>query len=127
MSGAVLLLAGAGGAAAVGGSGPGPLAWSDIYGVDSAFTEALAITGVTGAFALSARQSGGGGLYYSLNGGTVAYAAPFTVRAGDRLAWGVVLTSPAGRSGAITVMAAGSGATLAVINYRVAASGGLLA
>ena len=122
MTGAMMALAGVGGGS--GGAGvttPGALAWTPIYDTDSGSTNTQAFTGLTAPIAVSAAISGGGTLYYNLNGAYGAYAGPFAVVAGDALSW----TLDAGRLsrvGVLTVTNVTTGAVLATIPYSVATS-----
>lgn len=121
MSGVAMVVAGVGGGPGGGLTTPGALAWTTIYDTDSGSTNTQAFTGLTAPIAVSATVSGGGSLYYNLNGGYRAYAGAFAVNGGDTLSW----TLAAGhlpRTGVLTVTNVTAGAGLATIPYFVDSS-----
>ena len=113
MSGAVLCLAGAG-AAAGGGSGtPGAVLWSNIYAASGGSTNLETLSGITGSLSITATNSGGSTLYYTLNGVNKAYAGAFAWPNGQALGWYVI------GPGSGTVAVSYSGTALASFTYTI--------
>ncbi len=130
MTGAVLATLGAGAAGRGGGTGGGgtlgALAWYNIYDDWVGSNTALTIAGITSFHTLTMTKTGGGGIYYNLNGVIHAYTGGFNVNAGDTLGWQVTNSVRNTRvSGTITVNDASNGAALVdTFNYTVTASTG---
>jgi hypothetical protein len=121
MTGAVMALA-AGGASGAGGvTTPGALAWSAIYDTDSGTSNTQAFTLLTSPISVTASLSGGGTLYYNLNGSYQAYTGAFIVHAGDTLSW-TISVGHLPKSGNLTVTNATTSTTLATIAYFVDSS-----
>ena len=121
MTGAVMALA-AGGASGAGGvTTPGALAWGAIYDTDSGTSNTQAFTLLTSPISVSASLSGGGTLYYNLNGSYQAYTGAFTVHAGDTLSWTITVGHVA-KTGNLTVTNVTTTTTLATIAYFVDSS-----
>jgi hypothetical protein len=122
MTGVAMALAGSGGAAGAGGVvNPGALAWSGIYDTDSGTSNTQAFTAITSPISVSAALSGGGVLYYNLNGGYAAYTGAFAVHAGDTLSW-TINVGHLGHSGNLTVTNVTTATVLATIPYSVQSS-----
>ena len=127
MAGALMALAGAGGAS--GGTGvvitPTPV-WRAIYDSDAGSTNSPAILGITTAISISLARTGLGVLYYNLNNGFAAYSGAFTVRAGDTLAFTIIASGSVTVTGNITVTnVSNASATVATIPYTVTSTGHL--
>ncbi len=113
MTGAIAALASAG--AAGGGSGtPGAVSWSNIYAVSGGSTNFQTLSGITGAITVSASQSGGSMLGYTLNGVNYTYSGAFSWPEGQALGW--YLIGPG--AGTITTTYNG-GTALASFTYSI--------
>jgi len=105
-----------------GGIVPGALSWSNIYGRVAGDTNLQTISGITVPISIGAGHTGAGGLGYIKNGVASAYAGPFTVSAGDTLAWSILGDGDDTVSGTVTVKNNSDGsATLASFTYLVSA------
>lgn len=125
MSGAMAAMAGYGATGASGtgvGDVPNALGWYDMYGVGSASTQELTVTGISVGISISAAQAGTGHLSYILNGVVVSYTGQFLVQPNDSLGW-IVTTGTVARSGTITVAnVTAGGTTLKTIAYTLSGS-----
>ena len=125
MNGTLMALAGA--ASAGGGTGvvitPTP-SWVAIYDTDTGSTNTPAILGITTAISISLAKSGGGTLFYNLNGGFNLYTGAFTVHAGDTLGFIIDNSMSGTKTGTITVTNVSNGSvTVATFAYTVFSSG----
>ncbi len=113
MTGAVL--ASLGGGAGSGGSGaPGAVSWSNVYATSGGATNFETLSGITGAITVSATNSGGSSLGYTLNGVNFTYAGPFAWPEGQTLGWYLI------GAGAGTVSVTYDGGTaLASFTYSI--------
>lgn len=97
---------------------PNAVAWGPMYGTDIAASNTQAFAGFTGPISVTGTLSGGGTLFYTLNGSFAVYSGPFSARAGDILNWAVAVGHVA-KAGNLTVLDATHSTTLATIAYSV--------
>jgi len=100
MAGALMALAAGGTGGGGGGDGdvPSPTpSWNDVYATNSGATNYQTISGITVPLTITATDTGGSLLYYSLNGQYNVYTGGFTVHAGDVLNW-IPQNTPAERA-----------------------------
>ena len=119
MSGALIATCGVGAPASAGSVAPGPLAWMDLYGVDTASSQTLTVTGLTAPVTLGASHTGSGLLGYVLNGNPALYTGAFIVHPGDQLSWFLTIppVGPTSAAGMVTITNVSAGTTLDRFNY----------
>lgn len=117
MAGVLSLMVSDGVGTATSGS-PNAVAWGPMYGTDIAASNTQAFAGFTGPISVTGTLSGGGTLFYTLNGSFLLYAGPFSARSGDTLNWAVSVGVVA-KAGNLTVVDATHSTTLATIAYSV--------
>ena len=118
MTGAVAALAGCNVAASGSSGSPGAVNWLPMYGVDTVASNTQALSGFTGAISVSAALSGGGTLYYTLNGVLQAYAGAFAVHPADALSW-TIAVGKFTRTGTLTVTNVTASTTIQAIPYSI--------
>jgi len=116
MTGAVLMLAGAGAGAVGGITTPAAVSWYDIYATIVGVTNVQTITAITVPISITASRTGTGLFSYVKNGTVYPYTGAFGVSPGDALAWQM---SGSSVSGVVTVTNATTSTTLATFNYTL--------
>jgi hypothetical protein len=100
----VLLLREIGGGSS--GGSVSPASWTNIGptapGTGIGWNNVVTLT-ATGTASLTATPTGGGNLFYNLNGVIKPYSGPFAVTNGDTLSWGEQNTTGSTVSGSVTV------------------------
>jgi hypothetical protein len=123
MSGVTAVLAALGGVAGGYSGTPATVTWGDINAFDGGSNAMQTLSGITGSMLVSATITGGGSLFYTLNGTTAFYSGAFLWPEGQTLSWGV--NSAGGTvSGTVTVTNAIAGATLSTFTYTIKADPG---
>ncbi len=98
----------------------------DLYGVDTASTQTLTVTGLSAPVTLGARHTGSGLLGYALNGNPALYTGAFVVHSGDQLSWFLTIppVGPTSAAGMVTITNVSAGTTLDSFNYVLNSSRG---